>query len=127
MALPKSTRTPSGSWASTSRRTSRRGGATDAAPTTSFVQHAFSIRYFNHEPKRRRQLLLHKAEARKIAAEVDQAHGVSLVPLAFYFNEKNCMKVELAVCKSKNVRDKRQDIKKRDEKRMLARITKAGF
>ena len=46
------------------------------------------------------------------------------MPLSFYFNDKNLLKVELALCKGKNVRDKRQDIKARDDKRMMQRISK---
>ncbi|KAH8059071.1 SmpB protein [Aureococcus anophagefferens] len=82
-----------------------------------------SCRNNNHEAKAKRRLLLHKAEIRKLDGELaDQ--GSTLVPLAFYFNDKNLLKVELALCKGKNVRDKRQDIKERDDKRMMQRISK---
>ena len=88
--------------------------------------HATTARYFQHEAKAKRRLLLHKAEIRKLDGELaDQ--GSTLVPLAFYFNDKNLLKVELALCKGKNVRDKRQDIKERDDKRMMQRISKGSY
>ena len=85
--------------------------------------HQTTANYFQHDAKARRRLLLHKSEIRKLDTELHDT-GTTLVPLSFYFNDKNLLKVELALCKGKNVRDKRQDIKERDDKRMLSRVSK---
>lgn len=90
------------------------------------AHHASTGAYFQHDPKRRRRLLLHKAEARKLRGSLDQP-GYTLIPLAFYFNEKNLLKVELGLCRGKNKRDKRQDIKRKDDKRMMQRISKSAL
>lgn len=75
-----------------------------------------------HDPKRKRRLLLHRQEIEKIAAETQQA-GCTLVPLALYW-KKNKIKVELGLGKGKNAGDKRADLKKRvtdrETDRMLA-------
>ncbi len=75
-----------------------------------------------HDPKRKRRLLLHRQEIEKIAAETQQA-GCTLVPLSFYW-KKNKIKVELGLGKGKNAGDKRADLKKRvtdrETDRMLA-------
>ena len=74
----------------------------------------------NHEPQRKRRLLLHRREIRKLAAQLDQA-GVTLIPLCIYFNERGLAKVELAVAVGKKTFDKRQDLKKRDHQREIDR------
>jgi SsrA-binding protein len=73
----------------------------------------------NHEPKRTRRLLLHKAEIRKLFGTCSQA-GRSLVPLKGYFKKRH-FKILLGVGVGKNQRDKRQDVKKRDTDRELRR------
>lgn len=85
--------------------------------------HGTTGEYFQHETRARRRLLLHKAEIRKLSAETDK-QGLTLVPLSMYFNDRNLLKVDLALCKGKNTRDKRQDIKGKEEKRMLSRLSK---
>uniref|UniRef100_A0A7S3NJI9 SsrA-binding protein n=1 Tax=Aureoumbra lagunensis TaxID=44058 RepID=A0A7S3NJI9_9STRA len=92
---------------------------------TDIAQHVTTSTYFNHDTKRPRQLLVHKAEARKLRAEL-QLPGYTLIPLSFYFNHNNFMKVELGLCRGKNKRDKREDIKRRDDKRMMNRISKSS-
>lgn len=79
--------------------------------------------FFQHEQKRKRQLLLHKSETRKLNAATQQ-QGNTLIPLSFYFNDKNTLKVELALCRGKNVRDKRETIKRRDDQKLMNRIAK---
>jgi SsrA-binding protein len=76
-----------------------------------------------HEPARKRKLLLHKNEIRKIGTKLDQ-RGFTLVPLRLYFNEKGLVKVELALAKGKRQFDKRQTITKRDQKREMDRSMK---
>ncbi|MCF8260455.1 MAG: SsrA-binding protein SmpB [Melioribacteraceae bacterium] len=73
----------------------------------------------NHEPTRKRKLLLNKSEIRKLRKAVNEK-GSTLVPLRFYF-KKGKVKVEIAIAQGKKVYDKREDIAKRDEKRSLER------
>ena len=76
---------------------------------------------FNHVPKRPRKLLLHEREIAKLTGAVERK-GMTLVPLSIYFNGRGRAKVELALCKGKNVADKRNTVKERDWKRDQARI-----
>ena len=76
---------------------------------------------FNHEPKRARKLLLHAREIDRFTGAVERK-GMTLVPLAIYFNSRGRAKVELALAKGKNVADKRATIKERDWKRDQQRI-----
>jgi len=71
----------------------------------------------NHEPKRQRRLLLHKSEIKKFA-EKAKIKGFTLVPLSIYLKDGKA-KVELAVCRGKQLHDKRQSLKDRDAKREL--------
>ena len=73
----------------------------------------------NHEPKRRRKLLMHRREVRKFA---DQAYekGLTLVPLKMYFKEGRA-KVLLGLCRGKQKHDKRDAMKQRESKRDIDR------
>ncbi|HDS03811.1 MAG TPA: SsrA-binding protein SmpB [Firmicutes bacterium] len=75
---------------------------------------------FNHDEKRMRKLLLSKKEIRRLLGKVNE-EGLTLVPLKAYFNERNLLKIELALAKGKKTYDKRQDIKKRDMHREAMR------
>ncbi len=79
--------------------------------------------YDNHDPTRRRKLLLHKAEIRKIFGKLEQ-RGFTLVPLRLYFNGRGLAKVELALAQGKRQYDKRQTIAERSQKRDLDRNMK---
>jgi SsrA-binding protein len=72
--------------------------------------------YAVQNPTRRRRLLLHKREIRRLAREVQQK-GVTLVPLRMYFSPRGYAKVELCLCTGKREYEKRESIKKRDEQR----------
>ncbi|MDZ7673436.1 MAG: SsrA-binding protein SmpB [Halanaerobiales bacterium] len=72
---------------------------------------------YNHEPERKRKLLLHKNEIRKFIGYTKQK-GYTLIPLSIYLKH-NLAKVELAVAKGKNVHDKRRDIAKRTAEREM--------
>lgn len=74
----------------------------------------------NYEPLRKRKLLLHKAEIRRIWTKLEQ-RGFTLVPLRIFFNEKGLAKIELALAKGKKQYDKRQTITERDQKRDIER------
>lgn len=74
---------------------------------------------FNHDPDRRKKLLLHKDEIKRIQRKVDEK-GYTLIPLSFYL-KKGRVKVELGLCKGKKNFDKRADIRERDLKRDISR------
>ena len=73
----------------------------------------------NHEPKRRRKLLMHHREVRKFAGQAFEK-GLTLVPLKMYFKEGRA-KVLLGICKGKQKHDKRESIKRRETKREIDR------
>ena len=74
---------------------------------------------FNHDPDRKKKLLLHRAEIKRIARKTEEK-GYTLIPLAFYFKNGR-VKVELGLCKGKKQYDKRADIRERDIKREVSR------
>jgi SsrA-binding protein len=76
---------------------------------------------FNHEPKRRRKLLLHKSQVNKLAGAVER-EGMTLVPLRLYFNERGRAKLELALGRGKKLHDKRETLKKRSWDRERGRL-----
>ena len=73
---------------------------------------------------RPRKLLLHQNELSKLIVSVHQK-GLTIVPLDLYFNERGMAKVKIALCRGKNVVDKRQTIKEREWKRDQGRIMRA--
>ncbi|MEW6357467.1 MAG: SsrA-binding protein SmpB [Planctomycetota bacterium] len=73
----------------------------------------------NHPPTRRRKLLLHKREIRRIAGKTTEK-GLTLVPVELYFKD-GLAKVQIAVAKGKTRFDKREAIKKRDDERAMKR------
>jgi SsrA-binding protein len=75
----------------------------------------------NHEPKRRRKLLLHKKEMARLAQAAERK-GFTLVPLKLYFNERGLAKLELGVGEGKKYRDKRDTQKTRDWSRQKQRL-----
>jgi SsrA-binding protein len=78
---------------------------------------------FNHEETRTRKLLLSKPEIRKLLGKVNE-EGLTLIPVAAYFNQRNVLKIELALARGKKMYDKREDIKKRDMHREAMRELK---
>lgn len=74
----------------------------------------------NHEPRRVRKLLCHKHEIRKMIGKI-RTKGYTLIPTSLYINEKNIMKLEIALGKGKKLHDKRKEIAKRDEARYSQR------
>lgn len=74
----------------------------------------------NHDPQRKRRLLLHRREIHKLQAQL-AAKGTTLVPLSIYFNDRGLAKVELGVAVGKKTFDKREDLKKRDHQREIDR------
>lgn len=84
------------------------------------ISHYPMAGYAQHEPTRPRKLLLHRREIRKWEAKVTQ-RGFTLVPLAIYFNERGFAKIDIALARGKTFRDKRSDIKAREQKREMDR------
>lgn len=76
-----------------------------------------------HNPMRKRALLLHKSEIHKIRTKLEQ-RGFTLVPLRIYFNNKGLAKIELALARGKRQYDKRKTITERDQKRDVDRSMK---
>jgi SsrA-binding protein len=74
---------------------------------------------FNHDPDRKKRLLLHKDEIKRINRKVEEK-GYTLIPLSFYF-KKGRVKVELGLCKGKKAFDKRAGIREKDLKRDIER------
>ena len=73
----------------------------------------------NHDPRRDRKLLLHRAEIRRLIGKVNEK-GLTLVPLSLYF-KKGKVKVDLALASGKRQYDKRAAIKEKDIKRARQR------
>jgi SsrA-binding protein len=76
--------------------------------------------YVNHEPTRSRKLLLHKREIQRMIGAVER-QGLTLVPLELYFR-KGRAKVTLALAKGKKLHDKRDDERRKDAEREMARV-----
>jgi len=77
----------------------------------------------NHEPLRKRKLLLHKTELRKVRIKLEQ-RGFTFVPLRIYFNDRGLAKIELALARGKRQYDKRKAIAERTQKRDVDRDMK---
>ena len=73
-----------------------------------------------HEPKRKRKLLANKREIKQYANKTREK-GITIVPLAMFFNSDGRIKIELGIGTGKKQHDKRQDIKKRDTEREIRR------
>jgi SsrA-binding protein len=78
-------------------------------------------RFFQHEPRRKRRLLLHAKEIHKLTIAVER-QGMTLVPLELYFNARGVAKLKIALAQGKKLHDKRESDKKRDWNREKARI-----
>jgi SsrA-binding protein len=76
-----------------------------------------------HEPTRKRKLLLHKNELRRIQTKLEQ-RGFTLIPLRIYFNDRGLAKVELALARGKKKYDKRTKIAERQQKKDIDRDMK---
>jgi len=72
--------------------------------------------FFNHEPERRRKLLLNRSEIKKLRVKVDEL-GMTLVPLEIYINEMGLCKLKLALPKVKNFFDKKDQLQQKDLER----------
>ena len=73
----------------------------------------------DHQPDRSRKLLLHRREIDRLLGRVRE-RGLTVVPTRVYFSNGNA-KVELALARGKDVHDKRESIREREEKREMER------
>jgi len=78
---------------------------------------------FNHEATRTRKLLMHKREIRRLIGAVER-QGLTLVPLDLYFKTGR-VKLRLALVRGKQLHDKREDLKKKDAEREIARALRS--
>jgi SsrA-binding protein len=77
----------------------------------------------NHDPLRKRKLLLHRKEINKLMGKT-QLKGLTIVPLRIYFSKRGHAKVELALAKGKKQYDRRETIKAREASREVERAIK---
>jgi SsrA-binding protein len=75
---------------------------------------------WNHEPKRPRKLLIHRAELRRFLGKAHEK-GLTIVPLKMYFNDRGLAKVLVGLCRGKKMHDKRESLKKADMQRDIDR------
>jgi SsrA-binding protein len=77
---------------------------------------------YNVDPLRKRKLLAHKAQIRRLHRQV-QEKGMTLVPISIYL-KRGRVKVEVGICRGKRLYDKRRTLTERDAKRDIARARK---
>ena len=79
--------------------------------------------FYNHQPRTDRKLLLTGKEIKKLEKFI-QTKGNTIVPLKLFLSEKGWAKLEIACAQGKKLHDKRQDLKEKDDKREMQRISK---
>jgi SsrA-binding protein len=89
----------------------------------SYLPEYLQANRFNHEPRRRRKLLLSAREIGRLRTGINR-EGMTLIPLKIYFNDQGRAKLELALAKGKKLHDKRQSEKERDWNRQKSRVLK---
>lgn len=78
-------------------------------------------RHFSKDERAPRKLLLHKKQLEKLFSKISK-DGLTIVPLSIYFNERNLVKLSIAIAKGKKLHDKRATLK---ERTMLREAQKA--
>ena len=87
----------------------------------SYIPEYLQANRFNHEVRRPRKLLLHKAQINKLTGAVTR-EGMTVVPLKIYFDDHGRAKVEIALARGKKLHDKREADKEKTWNRDKARI-----
>ena len=87
----------------------------------SYIAECKGASLFQHEPRRKRKLLLKQSEIVKLANGIERK-GMTIVPLELYFNEKGRAKLKIGLAEGKKLHDKRDSEKKRDWDREKSRI-----
>ena len=90
-----------------------------------WLLHAHISRYppadkLNHDPERPRKLLLHKKQLLRLTSKLKEK-GLTLLPLKIYFNSRGLAKVALGLGRGKRKYDKREAIRRRDQRREMER------
>jgi SsrA-binding protein len=75
---------------------------------------------FNHDPNRLRKVLLHKREIGRLLGKVKEK-GLTIIPIKLYFNKRGLAKLEIGLARGRALHDKRDQIRKRDMDRQVAR------
>jgi SsrA-binding protein len=88
-----------------------------------FIKEYENASYDAHEGRRQRKLLLHKSELKKLERKVKEK-GLTLIPYRIFMNERNIVKIEVALAQGKKSFDKRHTIKEKDTKREIDRMKK---
>jgi SsrA-binding protein len=89
----------------------------------SYVPEYLQGNRFNHEPRRKRKLLMNAREIKRFSDAVDR-DGMTIVPLKLYFNDRGRAIIEVALGKGKKLHDKRQSEKMRDWNRQKTKLLK---
>jgi SsrA-binding protein len=87
----------------------------------SYIAEYKGAAYFQHDPRRKRKLLLHQSEMNKLKLAIERK-GMTIVPLEMYFNPKGIAKLRIGLAEGKKLHDKRESEKKRDWNREKSRI-----
>lgn len=77
--------------------------------------------FYNHEPTRKRKLLLNKRELRKMKSSLEEK-GLTIVPTRLFISKRGFAKLNIALARGKKTQDKRESIKERDMKREMQRM-----
>jgi len=77
----------------------------------------------NHDPKRERKLLLRRRELKKLEKKIKEK-GLTIVPVKVFMTDRGLVKLEIALARGKNTYDKRDSLKKKDQRRDLDRMAK---
>ncbi|MCQ2345437.1 MAG: SsrA-binding protein [Paludibacteraceae bacterium] len=80
--------------------------------------------YANHEAKRDRKLLLTKRELRKLH-RLTLESGRTIIPLRLFINEQGYAKMDIGLCQGKHTYDKRESLRRQEDKREIARLVKS--
>ena len=80
---------------------------------------------FNHDPLRKRRLLMHKQQILRLAQQTAEK-GLTLVPLRLYF-KRNLVKLDLALVRGKQLYDKRSSLSGRESKKELNKLVKQSY
>lgn len=91
---------------------------------SSYIAEYFYGTYNNHSTHRDRKLLLTKKELRKLARDVKESAGLTIIPLRLFINDKGLAKVDIALCRGKKQYDKRDTMKEKEDRRMMDRAMK---
>jgi len=88
-----------------------------------YIEEYSHASHFNHQAKRDRKLLLKSTELKKIRRKLKDS-GITIIPTVLFISQKGWAKMEIAIATGKKMPDKRQDLKDKDLKRQIDRLSK---